>query len=162
MNLRKLIFKITATAMVAVLLPFYLSNAAISAVVKETKVTGTVPLGSTRKDVLAIMGKTDSPLAFDYSYRKGGCEILIAFNDKTNLVESVIIIGKNPKYSVRGITGGSSNAEVKKVFGKPERVFSYKKSGVECWYYPSKNVNFAISGDKVSSFGISNVTFVKR
>jgi len=28
---------------------------------------------------------------------------------------------------------------------------------VECWYYPSKNVNFAFTKDKISSFSISDV-----
>jgi outer membrane protein assembly factor BamE (lipoprotein component of BamABCDE complex) len=159
MNLRKMIFKVTATAMVAVLLSFYLSAAAMSAVVKETKVTGAVSLGNTRKQVLTAMGKPNSPLLCDYSYTKGNAEILVVFNDNTNVVDSIIIIGRNPKYSVRGITGGNLKAEVKKVFGDPERVVEYRKSGVSCWYYPSRNVNFAFTGDKVSSFSVCKSTF---
>ena len=46
---------------------------------------------------------------------------------------------------------------VKKVFGEPERVVAFFKSNAECWYYPSKKVNFAFSGDKVESFSISDV-----
>jgi len=145
--------------MIIAILPFYLSSAAMSDTTKETRVTGTVSLGNTRNEVLKAMGKPESPLTCDFFYNKGKCEILIAFNDKTNLVESIIIIGKNSKYSVRGITGGSTKADVEKTFGKAERVFDYKKSGVECWYYPKTNVSFAFSGNNVSSFSVSNCKY---
>lgn len=157
--LRKPIFKLAAIVIMTALLPYYLSIVAMSAPTKETKVTGAVSLGCTRKDVLKAMGKPNSPLAMDFSYKKSNCEILIVFNDKTDLVESIIVIGKNPKYCIRGITGGSSRDEVTKTFGKPEKVVNYKKSGAECWYYPTKNVNFAFNGGKVSSFSVCNCRY---
>ena len=159
MYIKKHFLKLAAMAIITALLPFYLSTAAMSDTAKETKVTGTVSLGSTRNEVLKAMGKPESPLTCDFFYKKSKCEILIAFNDKTNLVESIIVIGKNPKYSVRGITGGSTKADVEKTFGKPERVFNYKKSGVECWYYPKTNVSFAFNGNNVSSFSVSNCKY---
>jgi len=161
-DIKKTVFRFALTTMIIAFLPLCIFSASAITSAKELGVTGLVSLGSTRKQVLTAMGNPNSPLASDYSYRKGDSEILIVFDDNTDLVASVIVIGKNPKYSVRGITGGNTKAEVKKVFGNPERVVDYRKSRVECWYYPSKNVNFAISGDKVSSFGVSNVTFVKR
>jgi len=157
--LRKPIFKLAAIGIITALLPFYISIPAMSAPAKETKVTGAVSLGSTRKDVLKVMGKPNSPLEMDFSYKKRSCEILIVFNDKTDLVDSIIVIGRDPKYGIRGMTGGSSMDEVKKTFGKPEKVVKYKESGTECWYYPSKNVNFAFKDGKVSSFSVCNCKY---
>jgi outer membrane protein assembly factor BamE (lipoprotein component of BamABCDE complex) len=122
---------------------------------KITKVTGAVELGRTKAQVLKSIGKPTSPQRFDFYYSNGKSEIVICFGDKTGRVEAVIVMGKNPKYSVKGITVGSSMAEVKQVFGNPERVFDYTKTGVECWYYPSKNVYFAIDKGKVSSFSVN-------
>lgn len=119
-------------------------------------VKGAVPLGSTRDQVIKIMGAPDSPLASDYSFTRGKCEIMVIFDDKTGLVESVIVRGKNPKYSIGGITGGSLKSEVEKRFGKPERTFLYKKSGAECWYFPSKKVGFCFMSGRVSSFSTCN------
>ncbi len=157
--LRKNGFKLAAAAVASILLPFYLSTAAMPASNYSIKITHTVPLGIPKKDVLKVMGKPNSPVDFDFSYKKNGCEILVAFNDKTGCVEAVIVIGKNPQYSVMGITGGSFKSDVQKVFGDPERKLAYEKSGVECWYYPSKKVNFCFKEDKVSSFSVSDTRY---
>ncbi|MFH1710481.1 MAG: hypothetical protein ABH860_05395 [bacterium] len=150
----KAVLKLAIMAIMTAGLSFYLSTAGMSVPTKETTVTGTVPLGSARKDVLKAMGKPNSPLVMDFSYKKKNCEILVVFNDTTDMVRSVIVIGNDPKYSVRGIKGGSSKDEVRKIFGNPEKVVNYKGSGTECWFYPSKNVNFALNGGKVSSFSV--------
>jgi outer membrane protein assembly factor BamE (lipoprotein component of BamABCDE complex) len=157
--LKKPVFKLAAAAILSLLLPFYLSTAAMSAADNETKITRTVPLGSTKDDVLRIMGKPNSPLDFDFSYKRGSCEILVTFSNKTNLVDAVIVIGKNPEYSIEGITVGSPKSEVKKMFGDPEKKHAYKKGGTECWLYPSEKVNFCIKEDKVASFSVSDTRY---
>ncbi len=122
---------------------------------KVTKVTGAVELGLTKEQVVKTIGQPITPQKFDFYYVKGNSEIVICFGDKNGLVQSVTVMGRNPKYSVRGITVGSSKAAVTKAFGAPERVFVYKKNGVESWYYPSRNVGFAIDKGKVSSFSVN-------
>ena len=65
-------------------------------------------------------------------------------------------VGKTIKYSVSGVRIGSAKIHVRNIYGEPERSMVYKKSGVECWHYPSKNVSFAIKGDLVDSFSVNN------
>lgn len=150
------IFKLPSIAVMIILLCFCLTISSLAASMTLLGVKGAVPLGSTRDQVIKIMGAPDSPLASDYSFTRGKCEIMVIFDDKTGLVESVIVRGKNPKYSIGGITGGSLKSEVEKRFGKPERTFLYKKSGAECWYFPSKKVGFCFMSGRVSSFSTCN------
>jgi sugar/nucleoside kinase (ribokinase family) len=157
--LKKPVSLLAATAIISLLLPFYLSTAAMSETNNETKITHTVPLGSTKDDVLRIMGKPNSPVEFDFSYKRGGCEILVTFSNKTDLVDAVIVIGNNPEYSLEGITVGSPKFEVKKIFGDPEKKYVYKKGGAECWLYPSEKVNFCIKKDKVASFSVCETKY---
>jgi len=144
------------TALMAVVLSSY------SFAQKINKVNGAVGLGYTKGQVLKALGDPASPQKFDFFYERGEDELIVCFDDKTKLVECIIVRGKSQMYSAGGIKIGDARSNVIKTYGKPERVVDYRKSGVECWYYPSQNVNFAISGDKVSSFGVSNVTLVKR
>jgi hypothetical protein len=155
--LRKTFLVLASTALVTLLLPFCLSAPALSSSKSDILITHTVPLGIAKNAVLKMMGKPNCPVEFDFSYKKKGCEVLVTFDDKTQTVEAVIVIGKNPQYSVMGITGGSLKYEVKKVFGDPEKKLTYKKGAVECWFYPSKKVNFAFEGDRVTSFSVSSV-----
>lgn len=135
---------------------------AISAyAIKYSKISGCVELGYTKQDVMKKMGIPDSPERFDFVYVKDKSEVIVCFDDKTNIAEAVIIRGATPKYSIEGIKVGDMKASVRKMFGEPERTVYYKKSGVECWYYPSKNVNFAFTKDKIASFSISNVNVEK-
>jgi hypothetical protein len=157
--LSKPVLKLASAAIMIFFLPFYLCAPALSWSKSDIQITHTVPLGIAKNAVLKMMGKPNCPVEFDFSYKKKGCEILVTFDDKTNSVEAVIVIGKNPEYSVMGITGGSPKYQVKKVFGDPEKRLTYKSSGAECWYYPSKKVNFAFEGDKVTSFSISSVQY---
>jgi hypothetical protein len=157
--LRKHALKLAALAMMSVILPFYISTAAIASPKIDIKITNTVPLGTTKKDVLKIMGKPNSPIDCDFTYKKNGCEILVTFDDRTSLVNAVIVIGKNARYSVMGITGGSNKSEVKKAFGDPEKKHVYKKGGAECWLYPSDNVNFCIKENIVASFSVSKIKY---
>ena len=157
--LRKHGFKLAAAAIISIILPFYLSTAALSESNNAPQINRTVPLGTCKKDVLKIMGKPDSPIDFDFSYKRGGCEILVTFDDKTGMVSAVIVIGRNPAYSVSGLTVGSSRSEVKRIFGVPEKTHKYLKGGSECWLYPSKKVNFCIKGDKVASFSVSDTKY---
>ena len=157
--LRKHVFKFAALALMSIVLSFYLTSASIAAQSSELKISNTVPLGTTKKDVLKIMGKPDSPLDCDFTYKKNGCEILVTFDDRTGLVNAVIVIGKNPAFSVMGITVGTPKSEVIKKFGDPEKKHAYKKGGAECWLYPSENVNFCIKENKVASFSVSNIKY---
>jgi outer membrane protein assembly factor BamE (lipoprotein component of BamABCDE complex) len=152
-GLRKLILIGSAIALTATF--------AFSEISKVTRITGAAELGFTKQDVIKSLGRPDSPDKFDFYYIKKNSEVVVAFNDKTNLVESVIIKGSDPKYEVAGIKIGALKASVKEAFGNPEKVIKYAKSKIECWYYPSKNVNFAFSGDKVASFSISDVNIGK-
>lgn len=122
---------------------------------KVTQVTGAVALGLTKEQVVKTIGKPITPQKFDFYYIEGKSEIVICFDDKTGLVQAITVMGRNPKYSVRGITVGSSKNAVTKAFGSPERVFTYKKNGVESWYYPSKNVGFAMDKGRVSAFSVN-------
>lgn len=151
---RGLIFLLLIAALFAAITPAY------SQTQKEYKVNGAVELGVSKEYVLRILGKPDSPQKFDFFYEKSGNELIVCFDDKTKKVESIIVRGKNPAYSVSGIKIGDLRAQVKEIYGDPEKIIKYRKSGVECWYYPSKNVSFALSGDKVASFGVSSVTFI--
>ena len=149
------LFTFSSITLVILLLPIYLASAPKINIHKENTVTGTVELGSTKKQVLKILGKPDSPQAYDFVYAKKDNEIVVCFNDKTKLAEAIIVKGKSRVYSVGGVKLGDSKDAVEKAFGDPEVVFSYK-GGVECWYYPSKNVNFAFDNDKIVSFSVSN------
>jgi hypothetical protein len=154
MDIKKTVFRFVLTTMIIAILPLCIFSASAITSVQEKGVTGLVSIGDTRNIVLAILGKPDSAKESDYTFTRGACKALINFDDKTDLVESIIVIGVCPKYTVRGVTSGSTKAEVRKVFGAPERSYSYKKSGVECWYYPSRNVSFSFKGGKVSSFSV--------
>jgi len=154
MDIKKTVFRFTLTTMIIAFLPLCIFSASAITSAKEMGVTGLVSLGDTRSVVLAIIGKPDSSKETDYTFTRGACKVFINFDDKTDLVESIIVIGVYPKYKVRGVTSGSTKAEVRKVFGAPERSYSYKKSGVECWYYPSRNVSFSFKGGKVASFSV--------
>jgi len=124
---------------------------------KITKVNGAVALGFTRARVLNSLGKPASPQRSDFFYENSDVsELIVSFNEKTDLVEAVIVRGKNPKYSVEGVSVGANKDLVRKTFGGPEKIIDYKKSNEQCWYYPSKNVSFAFKGDNVSSFGLSS------
>ena len=124
---------------------------------KITKVAGAVGLGYTKAQVVNSLGKPVSPQRFDFFYENSDVsELIVSFDEKTGLVESVIVRGKNPKYSVEGVGVGASKDLVQKIFGGPEKIIDYKKSNEQCWYYPSKNVSFAFKGDNVSSFGLSS------
>ena len=155
MGIKKTVFSFALTTMIIAFLPLcILSASAITSSAKEIGVSGLVALGNSRSVVLATLGKPDPTKETDYTYTRGACKIFINFDDKTDLVESIIVIGLCPKYTVRGVTSGSTKAEVRKVFGAPERSYSYKKSGVECWYYPSRNISFSFKGGKVASFSV--------
>ena len=125
--------------------------------VRYSRITGCVELGYTKQAVMKKMGKPDSPQRFDFFYVRDKSEVIVCFDDKTRIAEAVIIRGAEPNYSIEGIKVGDLKTTVKKAFGAPERIVNYMKSGVECWYYPSKNVNFAFTKDKISSFSISDV-----
>jgi len=129
---------------------------AYSAPQKETGITGAVNLGMTRTQVIKILGKPQSPQEYDFFYTKGNDELIVCFNEKSRLVEAVIVRGTGQIYSLGGVKLGSPASLVKQAYGEPEKVVEYKKSNVACWYYPSKNVCFALNGDKVKSFSVSN------
>ena len=134
-------------------------SAACAADTKVTKITGIASLGSTKTQVLESFGKPDSPQKYDFYYEKMNSEIIVTFNDKTSLAESIIVRGQNPKYAVNGIKVGSTKNDVAKAFGKPEKKFVYKKSDTECWYYPSQNLGFAFNNGKVASFSVNNINY---
>jgi len=154
MDIKKTVFRIMLTTMIIAFLPLCIFSASAITSAQERGVSGLVSLGDTRSVVLAIIGKPDFAKETDYTFTRGACKIFINFDDKMDLVESIIVIGVSPKYTVRGVTSGSTKAEVRKVFGAPERSYSYKKSGVECWYYPSRNISFSFKGGKVASFSV--------
>jgi hypothetical protein len=139
----------------------YIAIPAYSAATKE-KTVGPVELGLTKTQVMKLLGKPDSPEKFDFYYEKSGIKLVVIFDEKSKGVESIIVRGESPKYAVGGIKVGDIKDMVKQNYGTPERIVKYKKSGVECWYYPSQNVNFAIRGGKVESFGVSSVTFLQK
>ncbi len=126
---------------------------------KFVKVPGIAKLGTTKEQVLKILGTPDSPQKYDFYYERMNSELIVTFNDKTKLVESIIMRGKSPNYSLAGVGIGSTKVDVKKAFGQPEKVFSYKKSNVDCWYYPSKNLGFAFEKDHVSSFSVNECNY---
>jgi hypothetical protein len=153
-DIKKTVFSFILTTMIIAFLPLCVFSAAAATSMQEKGVTGLVSLGNARSVVLATLGKPDSAKETDYTFTRGVCKVLINFDEKTDLVESIIVLGICPKYTVRGVTSGSTKAEVRKVFGAPERSYYYKKSGVECWYYPSRNVSFSFKSGKVASFSV--------
>ena len=126
---------------------------------KITRMNGIADLGNTKEQVLKAFGSPDSPPKYDFYYEKPDTEVIIVFNENTKLVQSIIIRGKNAKYSVNNVTVGSTKTQVKTAFGAPEKKYSYIKSGAECWFYPSKNVGFAFHGDSVASFSVNDFQY---
>jgi len=154
MDIKKTVFRFVLTTMVIALLPLYVFSASAVTSAQEKGVSGLVSLGDSRSIVLVTLGKPDSAKETDYTFTRGACKVMINFDEKSDLVESIIVLGVCPKYTIRGVTSGSTKAEVRKVFGAPERSYNYKKSGVECWYYPSRNVSFSFKSGKVASFSV--------
>lgn len=127
----------------------------VSAAQKISGVDG-VMLGQTKQQVIKALGDPESPLNCDLYFKRGKSQIIVSFNDKTGLAELIVVIGYNPKFTIAGINAGSVKSMVKKAYGAPEKVVKYMKGIAECWYYPTKNINFSFDGDKVSSFGVGS------
>ena len=128
---------------------------------KAKSVVLNIELGSTKDEVVKTLGEPDSPGMQDFYYSKGDGELVICFNDKSNKVETIIVRGNNSRYSVNDVRIGDGTAKVKKIFGKPDKLIKYRKSRIECWQYPSKNLYFSFKKGKVISFGISSVAISK-
>jgi hypothetical protein len=155
--LRGIFFAFIAVSAIAIVLSVsYASADAIDKVQQISMTKGALALGMSKQEVLKIMGKPGSPLQFDFVYSNGKDELVVCFDDKTNLVESIIVRGKSIKYSVAGIKIGDPQEKVKKVCGVPEALRKYEENG-ECWSYPSKNLSIAFDGqNKVVSYSISS------
>lgn len=157
-DLRGIIF--IFIAVLTAVISFSTSNASAAALDKVWKVTvgdNVISLGMTKDRVIKVMGAPNSPKNFDLVYTDGKNEIVICFDDKSGLAESIIVRGTSKKYSVDGIKIGDPQTKVKQEWGSPENVKIYGEGRVECWYYPSKNLNFAFSGHKkVISFSVND------
>ena len=147
--------KLVASAFIAALL---IVHAYAQNNFKVTKIGGIAELGNTKSDVLRTFGTPDSPQKYDFYYEKTDSEIIVTFNDKTKLVESIILRG-NPKYTVSGVGIGATRQQVKNIFGTPEKKYFYNHTDTECWFYPSKNLGFAFENDKVASFSVNNCNY---
>ena len=122
----------------------------------ENGISGGLELGMAREQVFRKFGKPELHEQGDLYYTFVKAELIICFNDTTSLVESIIVIGTDPRFSVGGIKVGDVKKKVIGKYGEPEKALKYSKGKVECFFYPSKNVNFAFEGGSVTSFGVSN------
>jgi hypothetical protein len=156
-GLRGPILLILIAAIIVIIPPIGASTATTEKIQSISTPNGTLTLGMTKKQVIAVMGKPNSPENYDFVYSVGKSEIITTFNDQTKKLEAVIVRGDSNKFSVSGIKIGDAPAKVESRFGKPEISKNLDKGRMVCWYYPSKNVYFCVGkGDRVMSFSVSN------
>jgi hypothetical protein len=150
---KRLLTQLSAIS-IAIVIPVLLFTS--STISKVTEIKGVCPLRASKNIIMKVLGKPISPPDFDLFYMKNGVEIIVCFDEKTKLASCIIVKGKAKGYLVGGVALGDSKSLVKKVFGDPEIKRAYGPF-IECWYYPSKNVNFAFDEDqKVYSFSVSD------